>query len=183
MAEITENKTVRVRYINESSTIEECRRFGWVLVNKTLLNRFGNPLPIDHRLSEAELKEKCYLDLYFRRTVDENLSLRLSMLQMEYDKNVPVRSSFGGGRVTGLVFLSLAFIIFFALIVTYFFRSNGTIAQLIAFITINQLAAGGMAAIIITGVLSVKRGNRRNIEIKQNRLRISEEASKLLANK
>lgn len=45
MANITENKTVVVRYGKEHQRLKELACFGWKLKYKQLLNRFGNPLP------------------------------------------------------------------------------------------------------------------------------------------
>ena len=53
-----ETKTERVRCGTESRYIKEFENFGWTFSSKQLLNKFGNPLPLNHGLSNEEIMAK-----------------------------------------------------------------------------------------------------------------------------
>ena len=179
MANIVENRTVVCKYVDERKTIDEYTQFGWILTNKILLNRFGNPLSTNERVSNDDLEEKCSYQLYFTRGIDDSVAMEVNRLQAKYNDIPLLDNSFGGGRVTGCVFLTLALLTFLILSISGFQRvisvSVGIMSLILFF-----LAAAGITAIIWGGVVSVINANKKNADIQKQKDEIVAEAKRLL---
>lgn len=179
MAIISEIREERVRYGQEDKYIDQFSNFGWRCTSKRILNRFGNPLPLGERVSENDLREKCFYQLTLKREVDESIIPELDALQAKYEDNPILNVSFGKGRIFWSVVLTIVFI---ALIVG-FISSMGTGITTGATVTLAILAFlsfGGAAALISTGVARVARLSRKNNEASEAQDRILKEARLLL---
>ena len=77
-----DSKIIRCRYGSEDKVVKDYACFGWTIASKTLLNRFGNPLPVDARVSEDDKREKCSWELTFKRFVSPEKAQKLYLLEM-----------------------------------------------------------------------------------------------------
>ena len=177
MAKIIENKTEVCKYVDYEKRVEELRVFNWVVSSKTLLNKFGNPLSTNEDIDEDDLKEKCSYELHLVREIEDSSVVKVTQLQNEYEANPLKDNSFGGGRVTGCVFLSLLF--FSSLIISILNIQTNPIAGWI-FIVLGVLAGLGITAIIWTGIVSVINANEENVVIQQKRDQIAEQARNMM---
>lgn len=189
MENILETKTIRCRYGSEAQVVKDYSAFGWRLISKNLLNRFGNPLPIDARISESDKREKCSFELTFNRSIDPDKANKLSLLENEYDSLTTADTSFGRGRITASIFMSLGLVIFIIMIASAFSGNNGSgstvevsSAMITMFTIFALLLAGGLAAIIAPGVVRVVRAAKQNEEVKKRKTEILQEAEKILNN-
>lgn len=170
MAVIVETREERVRYGQEDKYIDQFFNFGWRCTSKRILNRFGNPLPLGERVSENDLREKCFYQLTLKREVDESIIPELDALQAKYEDNPILDVSFGKGRIFWSVVLTIVFI---ALIVGFISsrRTGITTGGATVLIIVACISFGGAFALISTGIARVIRLNRRNdeaIEIQDN---------------
>lgn len=163
------------RYGNENKIIKEYAQFGWTFESKRLLNRFGNPLPSDARVSEDDLKEKCSYELYFKRQIHESKVIELTNLQNEYDSIRLLDESYGGGRVTGSVFISIASI-------ACFFASAFSVAQSakIALAIIGLFVGSPIIVIFITGCSRKARASNKNVKLRKQKQVIADKAQEVL---
>ena len=179
MANKIEYRTVVVRYGKENECINHQKHFGWQLSHKTLLNRFGNPLTSDVGIDEDDLREKCSWELHFVREVEESKVIKLSNLQSEYDSYLPLDTSFGKGRITGAVWLSIFSLA--CIIPSAFWIDTPGIALGIALIAIGIFIFGIPIIIIFTtGAGRVARIIKENEKREKKRNEIVAEAQKLL---
>lgn len=179
MANKIEYRTVVVRYGKENECIKHQQHFGWQLTHKTLLNRFGNPLTSDAGIDEDDLREKCSWELHFVREIEESKVIKLCNLQNEYDSYLPLDTSFGKGRITGAVWLSI-FSIACYIAGGYWLGTPG-IALAIALLFIGFFIFGVPIIIIfITGAARIARISSENEKRAKKRKEIASEAQKLL---
>lgn len=172
MDKIIDKRTIRVRYGTEEKYLKDYAHFGWSLSSKNLLNRFGNPLPLDEKVSESDKREKCFYDLYLVRELESDKIKKLDNLQNEYDSYEPIQTCFSGQRVTGSVFLTIGAIIFGIFASVY-----GYIYYLIPFI----LFLMGLLAVIITGIFHVISSCKRSDSNEARKKQILEDAKKILS--
>lgn len=175
MEKVKENRTIVCRYQNRKKTIKEQEVFGWTVQSQIILNRFGSPLPTDTRLPENVLIAQCSVQLELVREVEQDKIVRLNSLQTEHDMNREIVGGFGGGRVTGIVFLHIA--AFIAFLFSSFYSVTGVKA---VFITLGVFALGGIIALFTTGFVRVGRVSKTNNERRNRKLEIESEAKKLL---
>lgn len=174
-----ETKNERVRCGTESRYIKEFENFGWTFSSKQLLNKFGNPLPLNHGLTNEEIMAKCFYELVFIRDVDINLTRKLSELEAKYNSlscNTPSR--FTKGRIFAMIVCSIfatgGLGIIFAK--TPDFNNSYFILSLV----IGFLGLGGLIALILTGINQVKKTNSTKAEFEKERNKILNEANSLL---
>ena len=177
MSKIMETRIAICRYGDEESVLKDLSNFGWSLANKKLLNRFGNPLPANERVSESDLREKCSYELSLVRRIDEELVIELNSLQNEYEKLVFIDTSFGGGKITASVFLTIAFIVFLSLALS---RVVGSDAGVISLLIFAFLALGGIVAINVSGGIKVANRIKHNEEVAKMRKSLLDQAKQLL---
>lgn len=176
MATISETRDITVKYGREDQYIHNFSSFGWRCVSKKLLNRFGNPLPLGEKVSEDDLREKCSYQLTFKREVDESVVAELDALQAQYEDEQLLDTSFGKGRITGSVFLTIGFISCIAAIATGHL-TTGALMVMIFFASFTFL---GNAAIIATGIVRVVNANKKNAKIRDKQDEILDRARRLL---
>lgn len=179
MEKQVETKTVTCRYGTENEYLDDLKNFGWNLASKKLLNRFGNPLATNEKVSESDLREKCSYELTLNRLIDPEISMKLNALENEYNSLVLKQSCFSGGRVTGMVFLSAAALFFLIMSITMF-RSNEVNGATV-FLILGLVAISGLIAIILTGAFSVARACKDNNHAIERRKQLVKEASKIVA--
>ena len=188
MENILETKTIRCRYGSETQVVKDYSAFGWRLISKNRLNRFGNRLPIDAQISESDKREKCSFELTFNRSIDPDKANKLSLLENEYDSLTTADTSFGKGRITGSIFLTLGLSIFLIMMIFVYTShdNSGTIeisSSLIIMLFILALfLLGGLAAVIAPGVVRVVKAAKQNEEVKKRKAEILQEAEKILNN-
>ena len=175
-----ESKIVTCRYGTEKEYLDDLKQFGWTLASKRILNRFGNPLPANERVSESDLREKCSYELTLNRYSDPETSMKLNALENEYNNQVLKQACFSGGRVTGMVFLSLAILIL-SIVSGSFLSTDASNSAAIALLVLDFLAIGGLIAIILTGAFSVANACKYNDLAREKRKQIAKEASKLIS--
>ena len=180
MANRVEYRTIVCRYGKDSEIILAQRYFGWEFSHKTLLNRFGNPLTTDAGIDEDDLREKCSWELHFVREVEESKIMELSRLQNEHDSILPLDNSFGKGRITGSVWLSI-FSIACYIVGGYYLFTPG-IALAITLMILGFILFGVPIIIIFTtGAGRVVRINKENEKRSKVRKEIVAKAKKLLS--
>ena len=182
-----DSKVIRCRYGSESKVIADYACFGWTIASKTLLNRFGNPLPVDARITEDDKREKCSWELTFKRFVNPEKAKKLYLLENEYDSLTVANTSFGKGRITATVFMSLALMILVIAIVSFYSSpvQTGTsfelnYSTLIIMIIFAFLLLGGIAGVIVPGILRVVKAVKQNNETENKRKEILAEAKRIL---
>ena len=181
MAKKIEYRKVVVRYEKENECIKQQKHFGWQLNQKTLLNRFGNPLVSTAGIDEDDLREKCSWELSFIREVEETKIIELSNLQSEYDSYMPLDTSFGKGRITGAVWLSL--FSFACIIGGAVWVGTPGIALAIALILVGIIVFGIPVIIVFTtGAGRVARIIKENERREMKRKEIALKAKELLNN-
>lgn len=178
MAKIIENKTEVCKYVDYEKRVKELSDFNWVVSSKVLLNKFGNPLSTNEKVDEDDLKEKCSYELHLVREIEDSSVIKVAQLQNEYEANPLKDNSFGGGRVTGCVFLSLLF--FGTLFPSISCFSMNLVVGGWILLIIAILAGLGITAIIWTGIVSVINANEENIVIQQKRDQIAEQARNMM---
>ena len=169
MSIFIETRTERCRYGREDRIIDDYKIFGWSFSSKQLMNRFGNPLPIDMRLSEKELRNKCFYDIVFTREAEKEDSDKLNSLQSEYFSYELKQTCFTGKRVTVCVFLTILLIAFIVLAV-----SKDQTTSLIGLI-LTIITALGLAGIIAAGIFLVFKNGRNNKAIIERMNQIEED--------
>ena len=177
MSKIIETRKARCRYGREAQFIKDFELFGWSLSSKQILNRFGNPLPLDERVSEDDLREKCFYELTFTREEEKEIADKLNSLQIEYSSEERLQTCFTGKRVTACVFITLAVLLFGILAGAFY----GDWASFYVFFTACLIALGGFAAVIATGILQVVKNGKKNDANFARRKQIEREVEKLLA--
>lgn len=189
MENILETKTIRCRYGSETQVVKDYSAFGWRLISKNLLNRFGNPLPIDARISESDKREKCSFELTFNRSIDPDKASKLSLLENEYDSLTTADTSFGKGRITASILMSVGLTIYAIMLLPMFFNSDGSgksieiSSSIVIMLTILALLlVGGLAAVIAPGIVRVVKATKQNEEVKKRKAEILQEAEKILNN-
>lgn len=181
MDEILENKSIRVRYGTEDQVLADYANFGWKCINKVLLNRFGNPLPLNEVLSEADKREKCFWDLSLNRVISQEKSERIASLEYEYSCLAPCDTSFGRGRITATVFLTIGFIICVILSISSILGDGeNPMAGFTAAVVMASMCLGGIVAIVVPGALRVRNRVIRNEESVVRRKQILIDAKKIL---
>ena len=182
MENILETKTIRCRYGAETQVVNDYSSFGWRLVNKILLNRFGNPLPIDAQISESDKREKCSFELVFNRHIDPEKANRLSLLENEYDSLTTANTSFGRGRITASIFMSLGLAVFVLCIMMYLTDPDFSLSTsfFLLFIMFALFLGGGLVAIVVPGALRVARAVRQNEATAKRKAILLQEARKIL---
>ena len=179
MGRIIEKKTIRVQYRLADKYINDSSKFGWILVSKQLINRFGNPVPIGEYISEDDLKEKCAFDLQVKREIDEKNAVALHSLENEYNSFTPYSTGFGGGRVVGCIFLSI--LSFACYIAGVLWLQTPGIALAIALFLLGFFVFGVPIIIIFaTGCAHVVRAGKKNLELEKQKEKIVEQAKPLL---
>ena len=181
MDEVLETKVIRCRYGEEDRVLREQSAFGWRCVSKNLLNRFGNPLPANERVSESDKREKCTWDLSLNRVIDPEKANKLSSLENEFNSYSHVDTSFGKGRITGSVFLTIGIFIL-VIIGASNLTSDAENATNVAFAVfmIALVALMGLIAIIVVGALSVRNRVIENETAERRKKYILNEAKKIL---
>lgn len=179
MANVMENRNEVVRYGKENKYLKEFGKFGWTLQSKQLLNRFGNPLPLDEarRISEDDLREKCSYNLKMVRVVDDSIVNQLHSLEHEYQALEYYPASFGGGRVSGSVWLSLVSI---SLILVGIWGMDINSILCVALITFGVICGMPIAFIFMSGCSKVSKERKKNLEIKNQKDNLVDQAQKLL---
>lgn len=180
MAVISETKEERVRYGQEDKYLDQFSHFGWRCTSKRILNRFGSPLPLGEKVSEDDLREKCFYQLIFKREVDESIIPQLDALQAKYEENPIIDVSFGKGRIVWSILLTVAFIVLISLIVSIVSKEKRVSGSVGALIALACFAAGGISALISTGIVRTVRLNKRNDQVSIVQDKIVIEARKLL---
>ena len=179
MSRIIEKKTVRVPYRLADNYIKDFSKFGWLLVSKQLLNRFGNPVPAGEYISQDYLEEKCSFDIQIKREIDEKNAATLHSLENEYNSLTPYSTGFGGGRVVGCIFLSILSIACY--IAGVLWLQTPGIALAIALFLLGFFVFGTPIIIIFaTGCAHVVRGGKKNLELEKQKEKIVEQAKPLL---
>lgn len=176
MSKFSETRTIRCRYGKEEPIIDEYVAFGWLYTSKQLLNRFGNPLPIDSRLNEKELRGKCFYDLNFSRETEKEDVNRLNSLQTEYSGLELKQTCFTGKRVTSCVFLTLFLIAFIVTIATNVIADKAK--PIVVILTI--ITALGLTAIIATGIVGVFKNGKENNKKLERKEQLLREAKSIL---
>ncbi|MBO4856381.1 MAG: hypothetical protein J5511_03310 [Bacilli bacterium] len=184
MENTLDSKIIRCRYGSEDKVIKDYSCFGWTIASKTLLNRFGNPLPVDARISEDDKREKCSWELTFKRFVTPDKAQKLYLLENEYDSLTIANTSFGRGRITGAVFLTLASIVSFITYGSSFYRTTNefeaTTTLTTMFLIFGLAFAGGLAAVLVPGILRVSKAVKQNEETEKARKEILKKARKII---
>ena len=176
-----EQRTIRCRYGEEDRYLKDISSFGWSLSSKTLINRFGNPLPLDAHIDESEKREKCFIDLGLIREIETDKIMELNALQNEYDALSPVPGGFGKGRIVGMVFTMLGIFFFFALSYTFFGTGNPeATATGFVFLVLGLLFIGGIVALIVSGVGRVKKISAKNKARLARRNELKQKAEEIL---
>ena len=169
--QIVETKKVICKYPLLQSVLDENAIFGWVIKNKILLNRFGNPVPLGETIDEDDLKEKCSYELSFTRIVESTKSTQLDSLQTSYSALQSKPTKFSSKRVSGLVWLS---ILFTALLIGVF-----SIDNMILLIPL-VLTFGGLLATILVGAKRCAQATTYNEQCELKKRRIEQESKKIL---
>lgn len=178
MSKIVETRKEHCKYGNENTYIKIYGFFGWSYSSKQLLNRFGNPMPIDERISESDMREKCSYELTFTREVEKETADELNKLQNEYLSIKEFQSCFSGKRVTGCVFLTIAVLFFSSFAVGFYFSDNSLWSLYIIFAF---LAFCGLIAVIIPGVFVAMKNGETNDKNKIRKKQIKEKAAEILS--
>lgn len=189
MEKVVENKTVRCRYGCEEEVLKEQANFGWKCISKVLLNRFGNPLPVNERVSESDKREKCSWDLCLNRIVTPDQSAKLAPLEYEYNSCTPVDTSFGKGKITALVFITIGVMILIMLGLIYLYsypvgyqHDDPIMSTTMAYVyfTGAAIGIGGLIGITVPGAFSVRKRVIRNEQSKERKKQIIEEVRQIL---
>ena len=176
MSKVLETRKERCRCGTEQKHIKEFAKYGWSFSSKQLLNRFGNPMPLDSQISEAEKREKCFYDLTFNRELERETIDKLNSLQNESESYKRKQSCFTGKRVSTCVFLTIVII---ACLAIYFNKTAGENA-LIAVLACAVLALVGLSAIVVVGVFRVKKNCQYNDEMNKRKQQIEKEVQEIL---
>ena len=134
-------------------------------------------MPYGVTFDEDDLREKCSYELSFTRVIESKKVPTLNELQERYNTLEFKPTKFSKKRVVGLVWLSIAFFTFF--LVGACGNSLESSARLLGFF-VAFLAAGGSAAIIATGVISVKKALKLNKETLAQKQHLILQAKKVL---
>ena len=177
MSKILETRKERCRCGTEQKHIKEYEKYGWSFSSKQLLNRFGNPLPLDTRISEAEKREKCFYDLTFIREFEKETIDRLNSLQEEDQSLKLMQQCFTGKRVTSCVFLTLFLICFATCAVSTYKPDNNTWTFFLVGAAVMLLA---LIAIVVTGIFVVKRNCSSNDKVRKRKQEIKGQVDELI---
>lgn len=177
MSKILETRKERCRCGTEQKYIKEYAKYGWSFSSKQLLNRFGNPLPLDTRLSEAEKREKCFYDLTFIREFEKETVDRLNSLQEEDQSLKLLQQCFTGKRVTSCVFLTLFLMGFTICAVSTYKVDNNAWTFFLVGAVVMLLA---LIAIVVTGVFVVKRNCKNNDVVRRRKQEIKRQVDELI---
>ncbi|MBR0439757.1 MAG: hypothetical protein IJK27_03290 [Bacilli bacterium] len=178
MEKQVQTKTVVCRYGTEMEYLKLLKKFGWELSSKRLLNRFGNTLPPNEKLTESELIEKCSYELTVSRIIDPELGLKLNSIENEYESLILRPNHFGGGRVTAMVFLSIAILALSIVSGVMFSEGDSSVGSTL--LIFDLLAIGGLIAIIVTGAFIVAMDCKENESLEKEKKRLLDEAEKML---
>ena len=178
MSKLLETRKERCRYGSEQIYINKFAKYGWSFSSKQLLNRFGNPMPLDTRISEAEKREKCFYDLTFSREFEKETIDKLNSLQNEEESLALKQGCFTGKRVSTCVFLTLVIIVCLAI---YLNKTAGE-KMLPVMLAIAVIALIGLSAIVVVGVFRVKKNCQHNDQIRERKKQIDKEIEEVLKN-
>ena len=179
MSKILETRKERCRCGTEQRFIKDYAKFGWSFSSKQLLNRFGNPLPADVRLSEAEKREKCFYDLTFIREYEKDTIDQLNSLQNEYGSLKEPQTCFTGKRVTSCVFITIFLLVGIFGTTSTYKPDNNTWTFFLVMAIVALLA---LAAIIIVGVFRVKKNCRERDRVVKRKRQIEQQVQTILKN-
>lgn len=181
MEKYVESRKIVCKYPLEKAITDEYHKFGWNPTKKTLLNRFGNPLPIGERVSQSDLEEKCSYEIIFTRETDYETASKLDKLQEQYHQIEIKPTHFGGRRVTGMVFISIGRLFMFALSIGFFPTSlNETFPAYISTTIFFLLLSLGLHILIVTGIFQCINNGKKNEEKIRQQNDLEKSAKKLL---
>ena len=176
MSKVLETRKERCRCGTEQKHIKEFAKYGWSFSSKQLLNRFGNPMPLDTRISEAEKREKCFYDLTFNRELERENIDKLNSLQNESESLKRKQSCFSGKRVSTLVFLTIVLIV----LLSFYFNRIVAENMLSVVLVFAVITFAGLAAIIVVGVFRVKKNCQYNDQMNKRKQQIEKEVQDIL---
>ena len=176
MAKATQYETrdITCVYKQLDEVLDEYNKFGWIITNKQVVDKNGNPIPNGEKIDEDE----AFYKLSFSRTVIKANLDDLNRLQLEYEQNPLYHESFGGKPVTGIVFLSIAFVV--SLVFSYSFLNSGNNVWSLLFLFNAILIGGFISMIFIFRFIAIKKRNKEDITIQAKRDQIVNDAKTLL---
>ena len=180
-----ETRTERCGYGYKDRLIDRLAKFGWQYSSKRLLNRYGNPFPMNYSISEAEKRQRCFLDVVFVRDLKEGVGPQVNSLEDEYNSLTELETSFTAKRISALIFLTFVLSVFLLLgcLDCFIFDNELLKIEGIIFFVLAGVVFLLMGLIIWMGIVHIRRNYQNNDIVNSRKQEILTQVGELLNKK